>query len=300
MRRVTGKVSKSLAVLPFVVLLVPAFAWVQGQAPAPATPAPAQTPAKKKAGGFVPGQKRAPEDPAIVARGKTLFEINCRSCHGADLRGGDMGGPNLLRSPAALGDLHGELIVPIIHGSRQKMGMPAIGINQADAEAVSAYVRSVVGGIGVQGMPPASEHEDPSILVGNAQRGKVYFDSKCAGCHSPEKDLKGLASRITDQKRLQSTWVAGGRESEGPGPGRTPTAEVVLPSGETVSGQVVHLDEFLLTLQLADGTQRSIVRTSTTEPKITIHDPLEKHRELLTQYNDNDIHDVTAYLVTLK
>src|SRR6185437_12096134 len=94
------------------------------------TPAPApgtQTPGTqnvsppnqpRRRGGFVPGQKRAPEDPAQVARGKLLFGINCRGCHGADLRGGDLGGPNLLRSQVALSDRNGELIVPIIHGSR--------------------------------------------------------------------------------------------------------------------------------------------------------------------------------------
>src|SRR5215831_19073700 len=94
----------------------------QASAPSQVTAAP--TGVHQRSGGFVPGQKRAPEDPAKVARGKTLFEINCRSCHGADLRGGDMGGPNLLRSQVALADQHGELIVPIIQGSRQKMGMP--------------------------------------------------------------------------------------------------------------------------------------------------------------------------------
>src|SRR5579872_6382582 len=89
--------------------------------------APAPPPAGgHRAGGFVPGQKRPPGDPAQIARGKTLFEINCRGCHGADLRGGDMGGPNLLRSQVALSDQNGELIVPIIEGSRQSMGMPAI------------------------------------------------------------------------------------------------------------------------------------------------------------------------------
>ena len=85
---------------------------------------PAQTPAPEEApqqpvGGFVPGQKRPPIDPAVVARGKTLYGINCKGCHGADLRGGDMGGPNLLRSQVALSDRDGESIVPIIQGGRQ-------------------------------------------------------------------------------------------------------------------------------------------------------------------------------------
>src|SRR5947208_16501560 len=89
------------------------------------TPAP---PAQggRRAGGFVPGQQRPPGDPVQIARGKTLYGISCTGCHGADLRGGDLGGPNLLRSQVALSDRDGELIVPIIQGSRKDSGMPAI------------------------------------------------------------------------------------------------------------------------------------------------------------------------------
>lgn len=269
----------------------------QANPPAQGTPTP--TGVHQRSGGFVPGQKRLPEDPAKVARGKTLFEINCRSCHGADLRGGDMGGPNLLRSQVALADQHGELIVPIIQGSRQKMGMPAIGVSTEDAQAVAAYVRTAIGRIGVQGKPPEDGRE-PSILVGNGNEGKAYFAAKCAQCHSPTGDLKGLASRIPDEKRLQTTWVSGGIERGEESDDRLPTGDVTLPSGEHVTGHVVHIDEFLVTLKLADGTQRSLARVDRESPRITIHDPLEKHREMLSEYTDKDIHDVTAYLVTLK
>src|SRR2546423_15086117 len=82
--------------------------------------------AGRRAGGFVPGQQRPPADPAQIARGKTLYGISCTGCHGADLRGGDLGGPNLLRSQVALSDRDSELILPIIQGSRQNAGMPAI------------------------------------------------------------------------------------------------------------------------------------------------------------------------------
>src|SRR3954451_7335729 len=93
----------------------------------------------RRAGGFVPGQQRAPGDPAQIARGKALYGISCTGCHGADLRGGDMGGPNLLRSQLALSDREGELIEPVIQGSRQSAGMPAIPMSPADAKAVAAY-----------------------------------------------------------------------------------------------------------------------------------------------------------------
>src|ERR1700728_2965866 len=117
------------------------------------TPTPEENP-QQPVGGFVPGQKRPPIDPAVIARGKTLYGINCQGCHGPDLRGGDMGGPNLLRSQVALSDQDGELIVPIIQGARQSMGMPRIPLSPEDAKTVAAYVRSVVATIGRAGGPP--------------------------------------------------------------------------------------------------------------------------------------------------
>ncbi len=281
------------------------------QAPGSPQPAPpAQTPGAQNVsppnqpahrGGFVPGQKRPPENPAQVARGKLLFGINCRGCHGADLRGGDLGGPNLLRSQVALSDLNGELIVPIIHGSRQKMGMPAIDLNDADANAVAAYVRSVIVTIKGQGAPPSAGKEVPSILIGNASEGQAYFATRCSSCHSPTGDLSKIAARIPDPKHLQDAWLAGGSEEDESGDpdGRVVTAAVTLPTGETVEGKLVRVDEFLVTLTLADGTQRTFRRTGDT-PKVVIHDPLKAHRDLLPHYTDQDIHDVTAYLVTLK
>jgi cytochrome c oxidase cbb3-type subunit 3 len=301
--------------LLLVLLSSAGIAETQTSQSKPAAPAPgAQTPGTQnvpppnepeRRGGFVPGQKRPPGDPAQIARGKTLFAINCRGCHGADLRGGDLGGPNLLRSQVALSDRNGELIVRIIHGSRQKMGMPAIGLNDADANAVAAYVRSVIETIQEQGKPPSAGREPPSILIGNASEGKAYFATKCSGCHSATNDLSKIASRIPDPMRLQDAWLAGGtRQEEGEPEGaastpRTVTATISLPSGETVEGKLVRIDDFLITLALADGSQKTFRRTGDT-PNVVIHDPLKAHRDLLSQYSDRDIHDVTAYLVTLK
>jgi cytochrome c oxidase cbb3-type subunit III len=278
------------------------------QAPSPPAPVagPAQTatsqtePSEHRRGPFVPGQKRPPGDPAQISRGKTLYEINCRGCHGADLRGGDLGGPNLLRSQVALSDLNGELIVPIIQGARQKMGMPKIGLSIPDSQAVAAYVRSVIETIQEQGAPP-SERQPPNVVVGDAREGKAYFAAKCSSCHSETGDLKGIATRISDPKRLQTTWVAGGREegTDSDEGARTVTATVSLPSGDTVSGKLLHIDDFLVVMQLADGTERSFQRDGDS-PKVTVKDPTQMHRDLLPGYTDKDIHDVTAYLVTLK
>lgn len=255
-------------------------------------------------GGFVPGQQRPVGDHAQIERGGKVYSVSCRSCHGADLRGGDMGGPNLLRSQLALSDRDGELIVPVIQGSLQASGMPAINMSTEDAKAVAAYVRSILATIGTQGKPPATGQAPPHVLVGDAKRGQAYFQAKCSGCHSPSGDLQGIATKYPDPKTLQNTWVAGGgRPRRGAAPStsaaRAVTVSITQPSGQTDKGRLVRIDDFLVTLQLPDGTTRTIRRDGDV-PKVEIHDPLKGHRDLLSVYSDENMHDVTAYLVTLK
>lgn len=289
---------------PFIWMLGLTSLGLLAQAPPP-RPAGADTPQRnRRPGGFVPGQERPTGDPAEVARGKQSYEINCRGCHGADLRGGDMGGPNLLRSQIALSDRDGEHIVPVIQGSLAASGMPAITMPPDAAQATAAYVRSVLATIGTQGKPPSST-EPATIVVGNAAEGQAYFAAKCANCHSATGDLKGLATRLADPKILQNTWVAGRvRTGRGGGGANRPeskpvTVTVRQPSGESVEGKLVRIDDFIVTLALPEGGSQSFRRDGNT-PQVEVHDPLDAHRELLTVLSDKDMHDVTAYLVTLK
>ncbi len=294
------------------VLVLASAASVAARLAAQETPAAQQPraaspagPGRARRGGFVPGQQRPPGDPAQIARGKTLYGIACTACHGADLRGGDIGGPNLLRSQVALSDREGELIVPIIQGSRANSGMPAVNMNPEDAHAVAAFIRSVVSTIGRQGTPPSVGLAAPSILVGNAREGQAYFAARCAACHSATGDLSGIATRIPDPKMLQNTWVSGGRGGRrGGAPAGVPearrvTATVTLPTGERVEGPLVRIDDFLVTVAPAEGGERTFHRTGDV-PKVELRDPMKAHRDLLSVYTDKDMHDVTAYLVTLK
>jgi cytochrome c oxidase cbb3-type subunit 3 len=258
--------------------------------------------AQRGPGGFIPGQQRPSGDSAAIERGKTLYGIQCTGCHGADLRGGDMGGPNLLRSQALLGDVDGEKVIPILQGSRQDAGMPAFKFSPEDMKAVAAYLRSVALTIGRQGMPPTAV-APASILVGDAKAGQQYFDTKCAACHSASGDLKGLAARFPDARALQNTWVSGGGGGRRRGPAaesNTPpvTATVSLPSG-AITGRLLRIDDFGVSIALEDGTVRSVRRTGAV-PKIEVHDPIQRHRDLLAVYTDQDIHNITAYLATLK
>jgi cytochrome c oxidase cbb3-type subunit III len=296
----------SAALFLSIAMAVPTRVAAQGATPPVSPPDAGRAGGGRRAGGFVPGQQRPPGDPAQIARGKTLYGISCTGCHGADLRGGDLGGPNLLRSQVALSDQDSELILPIIQGSRQNSGMPKIDMSPEDGKAVAAYVRSIVATIGRQGTPPSVGLAAPSVLVGNASEGQAYFATRCGSCHSATGDLQGIATRIPDPKALQNAWVAGGGRGRGgrggaspdaPNP-RTVTVAVTLP-GETVEGRLIRIDDFLVTVGLADGTTRTFARKGDV-PKVEVRDPMKAHKDLLSVYTDKDMHDVTAYLVTLK
>jgi cytochrome c oxidase cbb3-type subunit 3 len=215
-------------------------------------------------------------------------------------------------------DQKGELIKPIIVGGRQNPGMapmPAFPqFSDADVEALAEYLHAVQATMRGQGNPPASAAPVVlNLLVGNAAAGQAYFQKTCSSCHSPTGDLAGIGSRIPDVMALQNSWVAGragggggrgggggGGRGGGAGPaGRPTTATVTLANGQKFEGPLVRYDDFIVTITLADGTPRSFKRTGDV-PKVAINDPREPHIKLLPTYTDKDIHDVTAYLVTLK
>ena len=206
-----------------------------------------------------------------------------------------------------LNDQQGELMLPIIRGSRAERGMPPMPLSDDDVRAVAEYIHSVMATSGRQGMPPPSEAPPPTSSIGDPKAGQAYFAAKCSTCHSATGDLKDIATRYPEPKNLQLAWVSGGaitgRGGRGPSPVgqvRKPvTATVTLPSGEKAGGRLVRVDHFIVSLALEDGTIRSF-RRSGDQPKVEIQDPNEPHRKLLGVYTEKDIHDLTAYLVTLK
>jgi cytochrome c oxidase cbb3-type subunit 3 len=236
--------------------------------------------------------------------------VYCRACHGADLRGGDQGGPNLLRSQVLLNDQKGELILPIVqNGQRGASVMPPIPLPADDVRAIAEYMHSVAATMQRQGGPPPGKTPVLNVLVGDATRGQAYFAAKCSSCHSVSGDLQGVGSRVPDPMALQNYWLSAGgglaRGGRGGGPAaagqarREVSVTVTPPTGEKVEGAVVRLDDFYVVVRLADGTERSFARKDEI-PRVEVRDPFEPHRKLLPTYTDSDIHDVTAYLVTLK
>ena len=279
--------------------------------PAPATP---QAPAPGQPGRAVAraagGSRRSSDrrrTPSSSSADVGCLPGACGPCHGADARGGQLGGPNLLRSELALNDKAGELMFPVIKNGRPGTQMVPTALPDPDIRAVIAFVHDLQAKIGGQGDPPPGQEVELNIVVGDAKAGEAYFGARCATCHSASGDLKGIATRAGQPKALQNLWVSGGRAvARGGGAARpagapraVTTATVTLPSGETVKGTLLRLDDFLVTIAQADGSQRTFRRAGDT-PKIEIADPLEGHRALLGALTDADMHNVTAYLVTLK
>src|SRR5262249_48712792 len=240
---------------------------------------------------------RPPGDSEAIARGKSLYGVNCQFCHGADTRGGD-GGPSLLRSGLVLDDKNGELMAPVIQNGRTDRGMPKFNFTREQIADVAAFVHTFkAAGYDESRVKP------PSIIVGDAKAGEAFCNAKCASCHSTTGALKGLASRITDERLFQQTWLMPGSGTGRGGPPpvtmKPTTVTVTLSSGEKVTGTVDRLDDFTLSLTTVDGTHRSFTTTGDT-PKVEGNDPLQPHKDLLRVYTDADIHNVTAFLWTLK
>jgi cytochrome c oxidase cbb3-type subunit 3 len=253
-----------------------------------------------------PAQQRDPADPAVVARGRAIYDTECRTCHGPDLRGGERGGPNILRSQLMLNDRDGEQLETVVTNSHKDRLSPG-GLTPDDVKATAAYIHSVLALAPGQGAPPPGPPIELKVLVGDAASGERHFAAKCAACHSPSGDLMAIGARDLSAAQLQNLWIAGGRgRLAGPGPRPAPmttrretTVVVTLPTGQRYEGRLERIDEFVVSLTEADGTPRSF-RRSGEVPNVDLRDPLATHRKMLPEYTDREIHDITAYLSTLK
>jgi cytochrome c oxidase cbb3-type subunit 3 len=285
-----------------------AWAAVEGAAMQGAPPAGTQGRGGRGGqGANFPQQQRPPGDPAVVARGRALYGVHCTACHGADLRGGDQGGPNLLRSLIILDDQQGEDIVPVIRdGRRGAIGMmPAFSLPESDMVAIAEFIHSVMSQAGRQGRPPERETPyDLNVLVGDPAAGQVYFSRACSRCHSPTGDLQGIATRVMDPRALQNLWMSGGTSGRGGGrggdtEGSRVTVTVTALGSAPVTGRLVRIDDFVVTLMQPDGVRRTFRREGAV-PNVEINDPLAPHRRLVLELTDRDMHNITAYLATLK
>ena len=271
----------------FVVLVVIA-AW----AAIPVGSAGAQEPsaAELRDRAYNPG---APPNPEAAARGQKVYAATCAFCHGADATGGT--GPNLLDVPVVLRDQNGSSLAPFLHRGLPDLGMPAFpAISMGQAADIAAFLHS-------QSRAAADRfaQQVAGVVTGNAAAGKAYFNGpgKCASCHSPAGDMSGIANKYTPARLMSRICYPFARTRSGNGPSVEKTAIVTLPSGREVTGTLVHQDVFNIELSGPDGSHHVYPVAGAT---VRIKDPLAAHVSLVRKYTDRDLHNLVAYLETLK
>jgi cytochrome c oxidase cbb3-type subunit III len=223
-----------------------------------------------------------------VRRGAAVFEQSCSFCHGKKADGGPEA-PNLIRSILVRHDKNGDLIGPVIEEGRPDRGMPAIRLPASQSADVVAYLHALLSlsdSAGDSG--PNSSYSLEFLLTGNTAQGRAFFNANCAACHAATGDLAHIASKYPPIN-LQARFLYP--------VGTLPVASVTLSSGSVVKGTLKHQDAFSVSIVDADGWYHS---WSTAEVKVSVKDPLARHRELITQYSNADLHNVFAYLESLK
>lgn len=226
-----------------------------------------------------------PPDAAAAARGEKLYAPNCAFCHGEKARGAE--GPNLVRSALVLHDEKGEVLGPAIAKGFPEKGMPAFStLTPAELYDIAQYLHLQVELVANRGT-----YKRLNVVTGDARAGEAYFRSACASCHSITGDLAHIGSRMApDQLQTRFVWPAGRG-------GARQKVTVTLPSGESITGTVKKMDDFDISIYDASGNYRSWPSTAV---RVELEDRLVGHRKLLGQYTDRDMHNLTAYLVTLK
>jgi cytochrome c oxidase cbb3-type subunit III len=229
----------------------------------------------------------ADDDKAASDRGRKQFEQSCAFCHGADATGAR--GPDLLRSPLVAHDVKGEQIGQAIRQGRPDKGMPAMPLTDAQVLDIAAFLHARAGeAVNSARVPKVYPVE--KLLTGNAQAGKAFFDGAggCNKCHSVTGDLAGIAGKYSSIDLEARMLYPEGKHA---------AAVVTLPSGEQVKGEVKHADDFVIALVDASGWYRSFRRDRV---KVELQDPLSAHRELLEKLTQADVHNLFAFLETLK
>jgi cytochrome c oxidase cbb3-type subunit 3 len=233
--------------------------------------------------------------PELVEAGRTRFGAQCGFCHGRDAAGGE-GGPDLTRSGLVAEDVRGSLLAPMIRQGRPAQGMPGFALSDADMTAIVAFIHDQKRE--AEQASGGRRSVDPSDLqTGSADAGRRYFESACTRCHAATGDMAGVASRFQGLALLQRMLYPRPAGRGGAPPSVPQTVTVTMPDGRAVTGRLAYRDEFTIALTDSDGWYRS---WPTAGVRYTVDDPLQAHVEQLGKYTDADMHDVLAYLQTLR
>jgi cytochrome c oxidase cbb3-type subunit 3 len=225
---------------------------------------------------------------AQIQSGRDLFRQDCSFCHGRDAGGGETG-PDLTRSKLVTQDLDGEKIGAVVRNGRPDKGMPPFDRSEDQIASLVAFIhtqqnRAAARTGGRKGVDAAD------LQTGNAEAGKRYFEGAggCATCHSPTGDLAGINSRYRGLELEEQMLYPKHAKSK---------VTVTLASGQTISGTLAYHDEFTVALVDSAGSYRS---WRIGDMQYRIDAPVLAHVDLFNKYTDDDIHNLMAYLQSLR
>jgi mono/diheme cytochrome c family protein len=228
------------------------------------------------------------DESGLAQQGRALFRQNCAFCHGRDAMGGETG-PDLTASKLVKDDKTGDQISAVIREGRPNNKMPSFNFSTEEINTLIAFIRA--RGEAAAAHPGGRRGvavED--LQTGNVEAGRKFFEGAggCTKCHSAHGDLGGVATRYEGLQLERRMLFPHDTKS---------TVTVTLPSGEKIAGTLAYRDEFTIALRDADGAWRS---WSTKRVHYTIESPVEAHVQLFPKYTDDDVHNLMAYLQTLR
>lgn len=234
---------------------------------------------------------RSPVKPEAAEAGAKIYSTQCARCHGDDARG-TATAPDLLRSLAVLHDrremLYGKELGPLL----KKGPNHNFDFDEKQLADLSQFLTQSINSI----LRSGYNAQPTNLLSGDVKAGEAYFNGAggCNKCHSATGDLAHVGKRYSpaalQQKFLFPNYGLFIRHKV--------QVTVQLPSGKSYTGDLLHMDDFTVTLHEKSGETRSFNRTART--KVTEEDPFAGHIELLDKYTYADIHNLTTYLSTLK
>jgi cytochrome c oxidase cbb3-type subunit III len=233
----------------------------------------------------------AAPDPAAAAKGAPLYKQNCGGCHGENARGGQA--PNLVRSVAVLHDEKDEEIGPVIKNGRPQAGMPAFpNLSAEDIHNIAQFLKQQVELAANRGLYGQVYGNVRNQVTGDARKGEEFFNGVggCNSCHSVTGDLAKIGSKYSQAAQMQAKFLW-------PAPTGPAKVTVVTASGQSVTGDLRRMDDFGVSLVDPAGGYHYWPRDRV---QVRMEDKLAGHRALLPKYTDADIHNLTAYLVSLK
>jgi mono/diheme cytochrome c family protein len=230
-------------------------------------------------------------DRAAAARGEPLFQQACAFCHGPQARGATA--PSLVTSDVVLSEDHGENLVPFLKRGLPEKGMPAFAtISESDLRDIAEFIHLQVEEVANRG-----SYRVLNILVGDAAKGRTYVLSHCYSCHDSES-FSHFGSKFRSPEQLQKGWIWPALAPVSGENAPVTTAVVNIKASHSIAGRVTQVSDFRITLVDNSGIMHAIERHSGVD--VLIKDPLAAHQEMIMTMSNDDMHNVTAYLDSLK